>query len=335
VYSVTLNGRTTTSLGFGGSLLGSTSAEASRKLLRAAYKAGIRHFDVAPMYGFGKSERLLREALGDRPDITITTKYGLAPPANSSFIAPIHQFARNVLTPFPGLRRSLQLSTGRLQRSAGGETPSDPPLSAVEAEKSIENSLRELGTLRIDLLLLHEATPERLIDERLLSVLERSKAAGKIGEFGVGSRSDRLIACVEQCPEYCRFLQYEWSAFSTVPSSLEDYPHINHGSLRGVRADFIVSLMRDDDLLKRWCDATNADLRTPGMINRLLLKASILHNAGHIVLFSTRSLANIQNNVRTSQDARLDASATALQQLIQAEYMPYRQSPGVSSGRVG
>ena len=47
--------RQTTRLGFGcGSLMGATNRRDSLQLLETAYEAGIRHFDVAPMYGTAK-----------------------------------------------------------------------------------------------------------------------------------------------------------------------------------------------------------------------------------------------------------------------------------------
>ena len=58
------NGRTTTRLGYGcSSLMGALGQKESLALLEAAYDAGVRHFDVAPLYGFGQAEGCLGEFL--------------------------------------------------------------------------------------------------------------------------------------------------------------------------------------------------------------------------------------------------------------------------------
>jgi D-threo-aldose 1-dehydrogenase len=48
-------------------------------VVRAAFDGGIRHFDCAPMYGFGKAEYYLGHALrelGIRQDVVVSTKVG-------------------------------------------------------------------------------------------------------------------------------------------------------------------------------------------------------------------------------------------------------------------
>ncbi|MDX6643271.1 MAG: D-threo-aldose 1-dehydrogenase, partial [Solirubrobacteraceae bacterium] len=50
----------TTALGFGcAELYRAASAAERRRLLETAHSLGIRHFDVAPMYGLGLAEREL------------------------------------------------------------------------------------------------------------------------------------------------------------------------------------------------------------------------------------------------------------------------------------
>ena len=310
-----LAGRPTTSLGFGGSRLGSTSPAVSRRLLSAAYEEGIRHFDVAPSYGFGRSESLLHEALGKRvKNVTITTKYGLAPPAHSSWIGPFHRIARRMLGPFPMVKR-------RLRNPLPPDHP-DPPLIAAAASRSIDRSLQQLGVDTIDLLLLHEATPDRLHDPELLGMLEDSRRAGKIREFGVGSRSDRVAACLRECPAFCRIVQFESNVFSTERPELEDVPHILHGSLGGPRVDFASWLLNDSERCTRWSSEVGVDLREPGILDRLIFKASVENHRGHIILFSTRTLANLKSNVLTAGDSSLAVPARALNDLIRSQYLP-------------
>lgn len=73
-----------TALGLGcaafGGLYRSAGAPQALATLAAAWQAGIRHFDVAPMYGLGRAEHLLghflREEAGDSGDAVVSTKAG-------------------------------------------------------------------------------------------------------------------------------------------------------------------------------------------------------------------------------------------------------------------
>src|SRR3954452_8900176 len=72
-------------LGFGcGSVMGRVGRAASLRAIAAALDAGITHFDVARLYGYGEAETLLGEALRGRRDrVVIASKFGLMPPQAS------------------------------------------------------------------------------------------------------------------------------------------------------------------------------------------------------------------------------------------------------------
>lgn len=56
-----------------------TSYAEFEEVIRAAFDGGVRHFDSAPMYGFGKAETYLGHAireLGIRQEVTVSTKVG-------------------------------------------------------------------------------------------------------------------------------------------------------------------------------------------------------------------------------------------------------------------
>ncbi len=80
-----VTGRQTTQLGLGcGSVMGVLGWADSTRLLETAFHAGIRHFDVAPAYGYGEAERCLGAFLARHPgEVTVTTKFGI-PPASST-----------------------------------------------------------------------------------------------------------------------------------------------------------------------------------------------------------------------------------------------------------
>ena len=54
---------------------GKYNKEDSTKLLKYCYQKGYREFDVAPNYGFGKSEEILGEAFCNK-EVLINTKIG-------------------------------------------------------------------------------------------------------------------------------------------------------------------------------------------------------------------------------------------------------------------
>ncbi|MFF9038297.1 aldo/keto reductase [Streptomyces sp. NPDC014892] len=76
-------GLTTSVIGYGAMriALGEQSTDAaSIAAIRRAYDDGVTHFDTAELYGWGRGERLLRDALGsDRHEVTIATKFGFTP----------------------------------------------------------------------------------------------------------------------------------------------------------------------------------------------------------------------------------------------------------------
>ncbi|BAI74167.1 D-threo-aldose 1-dehydrogenase (plasmid) [Azospirillum sp. B510] len=107
-------------------------------LLAAAWDAGIRYFDTAPYYGYGRSERRLGAALCDRPrdGFMLSTKVG----------------------------RLIRPNTGGARvRGVDGDGWADPPpfhpvydYSRDGILRSVEDSLQRLGLARIDILYVHD-----------------------------------------------------------------------------------------------------------------------------------------------------------------------------------
>ena len=174
---------------------------------RGCVDAGIRHFDVAPMYGFGQAESCLGQFLGrHRAEVTVTTKYGIPAAKNQGWIAAARAASRPVIKAIPGLKRGLKTVGSKVAEPAGKAN-----FTATEAQQSLERSLRELRTDRIDVWLLHEASVDDLHDVALLRLLWDAVATGKIGTFGVGSERKRVEALLAASPEYCPTVQFEWS----------------------------------------------------------------------------------------------------------------------------
>ena len=220
------SGRETTRLGYGcSSIMGALGRRQSLRLLEAAYDAGIRHFDVAPMYGYGEAESCLGEFRALHNEITITTKYGIAPPKRGGLLRAARRVVGPVLQRVPALKR-------RLVRTAGAvAAPTEKsPFTAGEARASLENSLRALRTDFIDVLLLHEAEASDLTDDALLNFLHEAVAQKKIGSFGVGSDSAKLPALLQERPAYCQVVQHDWSVLDPLELQGPAF-HIHHRAL--------------------------------------------------------------------------------------------------------
>jgi aryl-alcohol dehydrogenase-like predicted oxidoreductase len=311
-------GRQTTRLGFGcSSLMGANTRKESLALLESAFDAGIRHFDVAPMYGYGAAEGLLGEFLAVHPGaVTVTTKYGILPPPNQSLLGLGRKLAGPIVKRLPGIKQ-------RLARAAGSVSGpiARASFTPAQASESLDRSLRALRTEHIDVWLLHEAEWTDLEDDRLLKFLESSVAAGKIGTFGVGSDQHKIPALLAGAPRYCRVLQYEWSVVDPAIDLGDEFGSAfrsHHRSLTDNFRELHSDLLVDPARRRQWSEATGTDLHRAENLAALMLKAALVFNPDSIILFSSKKPAHIQHNVEVAGDASLEAPARRLYELVQA-----------------
>jgi D-threo-aldose 1-dehydrogenase len=311
--------RQTTRLGFGcGSLMGATNRRDSLKLLETAYEAGIRHFDVAPMYGYGEAEGCLGEFLQHhRGQITVTTKFGIAPPRKSAIIKLGRSIAGPILKQLPSLKQSLAHLANAATRHPT-RSQDRPTFTAAQAKASLDRSLLALRTDHIDLWLLHEAAAADLYDDTLLRLLEDEVKRGTIGAFGIGSSSDKVPALLAQHPAYCRTLQYEWSILDTPVQPSAPF-RIHHRALTNNFRALHAAFIKNPLLWRRWSASTNTDLGHPEALAHLMLKASLVMNPTSIVLFSSKNPAHIQANVELVDNTGLEPPARQLYILVQSE----------------
>ncbi len=324
------SGRTTTRLGFGcSSLMGSLGRRESLGMLEAAFDAGVRHFDVAPSYGFGEAEGCLGEFLArHRGKVTVTTKYGIPAGGGRSLMALARGAARKLVRPLiglaPGVKRRLQQAAG----SVPGAAPAKARFTAAEARESLERSLRALQVERVDVWLLHEAEAADLKDDGLLRMMEDAVGAGKIGAFGVGSEAKKIAALVSERPAYCPVLQYEWSvldgligpgmAFRMHHRALTENFKALHEALRG-----------DEARCRRWSDYCGVDVGEAEVLAGLMLKASLECNPDSVILFSSKRAEHIRRNVALVDDRAAGEAAMRLYWLVRAEVVSgYGAGPG-------
>jgi len=283
-------------------------------MLETAYDAGIRHFDVAPMYGFGEAESCLGDFLArHRADVTVTTKYGIPPAKQRGWLGLARSLARPVVKALPGLKRGL----GKVAVKA---TKSEERVSftAAQAKESLERSLAALRTERIDVWLLHEVEAADLQDDDLLRLLEDCVAAGTIGAFGVGSEGKKIMALRTARPEYCGTMQFEWSVMDAPVQAMPGFC-IHHRALTHHFSELHEALMRDTKRCAQWSEAVGRNLMEREVLASLMLKAALVENPASVILFSSKRPAHIEHNVRLAGDAALEAPARRLYALVQEQ----------------
>jgi D-threo-aldose 1-dehydrogenase len=169
-----------TEIGFGagplGGFYGPVTAEDAVQAVNAAWGAGIRYFDVAPLYGHGRAELLLGHVLREKPrdEFVLSTKIG------------------RYLVPARGGDDARAIRAGGL--------PFVPILdySRDGVERSLEQSLQRLGLSRIDIVLIHDVDAHaqgsveaaerafRAATEGALPALGEMKRAGHVRAIGIG-----------------------------------------------------------------------------------------------------------------------------------------------------
>jgi aryl-alcohol dehydrogenase-like predicted oxidoreductase len=154
---------------------------ATRKVVDAALDVGITCFDTADIYGGTKSEEFLGRALGARRDDVIVA---------TKFGVPINDERK------------------------GGAT-------AAYIRLAVEDSLRRLGTDRVDLYQLHFPDQNTPLDETL-GALDELVRAGKVREIGCSNFTPEMLdesEGISQARDIARFVsvQNEYSLLRRLP----------------------------------------------------------------------------------------------------------------------
>jgi D-threo-aldose 1-dehydrogenase len=169
-----------TELGFGsaplGGFRGSVSEERATATLRTAWGGGVRYFDTAPYYGYGRSELRVGALLRDLPreSYVLSTKVG------------------RVLRPLRDHAASPARRTGGLDFDADYDYGYDGTM------RSVEQSMLRTGVTRFDVLLIHDLDtfthPDQQVFERhyvtaldgAIRALQELRASGVVRAIGAG-----------------------------------------------------------------------------------------------------------------------------------------------------
>lgn len=165
-----------TELGLGLAPIGGLYADVDDEQARAAvdrgWDHGLRLFDTAPLYGYGRSERRTGAALRCRAGHVLSTKVGRV----------LHTTG----------------SGDGGQEFWAGVDPAVTPVfdySAAGVRRSLADSLERLGVDRVDIAHLHD--PDDHLDEAVAQAypeMVRMKSEGLIGAIGAGANSGAVLA---------------------------------------------------------------------------------------------------------------------------------------------
>jgi D-threo-aldose 1-dehydrogenase len=291
----------TTVLGFGcASLFHLPSANQRRRVLEAAFDAGIRHYDVAPMYGLGFAEQELASFARAHPDgVVLATKFGIEPTFFARSIAHIQGPVRAMLARVPVLQKGAKsAATGPGSGPAGRLLYRARGYDAAAARSSLQASLRRLGRGHVDLFLLHDPAPAAVPSADLAAYLEGARAAGTIRAWGVTGRTDTALEigrslgspCVLQVP-FDGLRRAEFSAAASWPAGVITYGVLGRAMSR------IMALVTSSRR-RRWSDAVGFDLGDPEMTAVMLLRDALSSNESGVVLYSTTHAERIRAAVR-------------------------------------
>jgi D-threo-aldose 1-dehydrogenase len=282
VRSLPGTGVTTSAVGFGcAGLFGLPGRAGRRTLLEAVYDAGIRHFDVAPMYGLGLAEAELASFLkGRRADVTVTTKFGIEPALLTRAIAPFQGPVRVFLASRPNVRAGLR-NSGRGPRAGpvGRLLYSSPGYGRRAAQLSLERSLRALGTDYVDVFLLHDPAGDLARAAELACYLDEQQRLGRIRCWGVTGQPAGLS-------RPGRVLQVRDDIFGPPPRP-DGAAMITFGALARALPVLRRFLARSPGAIRAWSDRLGTDLAEEPALPRTLLRLALARNPGGPVLFST------------------------------------------------
>lgn len=213
-------------LGFGAArLMGGLETRSSIRLIEAALTMGVRHFDTAPSYGEGESEKILGEALEGVTEVRVVTKVGIARPGSPGRIGLAHRlyrtFGKPILARAPRLKARLMLTP----RTIPLRFPARRVLGRDEIERSMDESCRLLRRTP-DILLLHE--PDQFVlDDELEGHLTQLVRDGRITAFGAGTGE---VMTAERC--FGSVWQSHWAG-AYHPAAAQQ---IFHGLIRGSKS---------------------------------------------------------------------------------------------------
>lgn len=315
----------TSILGFGSADLFRVASRRQRmRLLEEAYDHGIRHFDVAPMYGLGLAEREFgRFARSRRDHLVVATKFGIAPTAVARGLAALQGPARRLFSAAPALRERARTSAGGPSSgSAGALLYTESGYDAASAEQSLKASLRELATDYVDLFLLHDPKPGAVRSDEVRVYLEKARGAGLIRAWGVAGEPRPSVEVMRLLSDPRLVLQVRDDILirRTRPPEL-GHANVVFGVVGRVLSCLLRFVTESSTRRQRWNASTETDCGDAQALASLLLRDALRANPGGVVLVSTTKSEHIRTAIEatatdpTGVDEALDAFRRLLHEI--------------------
>jgi D-threo-aldose 1-dehydrogenase len=284
-------GVATSAVGFGCAGLFRIPQRSVRQyVLDAAYDAGIRHFDVAPMYGLGLAEAELASFLRRHSDVTVTTKFGIDPTFLARGVARCQEPLRALLAKRPGITDRLK-AAGRGPQSGqlGRMLYSSRGYHQQSARTSLERSLRALGTDCIDIFLLHDPAGDLATGQpELVDYLTEQCRLGRVRCWGVASPLSELPGVIRRLGPTA-VVQFRDDIFDGAHTGghAPDRAAITYGALARSLPAARRFLGHSGPAVDAWSERLGVDLAVASNVPKLLLRAALHRNSAGPVLFST------------------------------------------------
>jgi D-threo-aldose 1-dehydrogenase len=297
-----------------------SSRRRREELLGEAFEQGIRHFDVARMYGLGAAEAELgRFAASRRGEISIATKFGIEPP--SPLLARAQAPARAAMEKLPALKKALK--RGAAAKGGGAEATRPPRRYDGElARRSLETSLRELGTEYVDCFFVHDPGPGDEVDlEGIGEACEELLRNGKIRAWGFSGEPDPCLGLAEAAGVE-PVLQVRDDVFCPAVPPEAEPPAIGFGVLATALGRIGAHLASAGNR-RRWSEATGCDCGDGDALAGLLLREALDRNRRGGVLLSTTKPARLGGAVaaaRVAETGEEDTAAVALRRCVEADF---------------
>ena len=286
-----------TDLGLGSAPLGgmfeAVTEDDVHRVVDAAWSAGIRFFDTAPLYGHGLAEQRMGDVLRTKPrdDFVLATKVG--------------RLLRAGAPPEPG-------------QAFVGVPPVNPvfDFSYEGVMRSVDESLGRLGLDRIDILHIHD--PDDHYEQALhgaYRALDTLRSEGTIAAVGAGMNQAEMLARFARDANFdCFLLAGRYTLLDRIgakellPLCVERGIAVvaggvfNSGILANPNSDTHYNyrpapaeLIRRALELKAICERHGVDLKAAA------LQFPLRHPAIAVVLTGPRSVAELEENIRMFQ----------------------------------
>lgn len=290
-------------------------SEDRRNAVEAAYEAGIRHFDVAPIYGLGLAESELGAQMRHRRNtITIATKFGISMTQLGRFSGRVQLPVRVALSRMPRLSGGVKKSgqgptsgtTGKLLYAADGYT-------VRAATSGLEQSLRRLRTDYLDLFLLHDPPSDssaRSAD--VAAYLESRVDAGTIRGWGIAADMNGAASFQTSAP-FGRVLQTrdDILAGNLPPSETPAGARITFGIMERALPAVRRYLDQFPNDSHTWSRRLGVDLNDETSLPNLLVRQALRRNPYGPVLFSSTRSDRIRSAASQAEQVDHDSSLAA------------------------